>query len=301
MLQVGIFTGYFPYTLEETAKRIASHGFTTVQLDLSFKDMDLATDQITKAKCRKIRDTFRDHNLPICCISGYSNIVSPDPDKRKAILERLKVQLRHARDLGTPYVISETGTYDTESDWVAHPKNKTEAGYEDCCKVIGELAKEAHDHGARFLLETYVNNVIGSVQETLRLFADVNHPGLGLLMDPTNYFEDHNIDDMDGELNRIFDALSDKICIAHAKDVMRSGGSTEEKHADIDASEAHSFRGVGAIELPAPGLGSLNYNLYLERLSEHHPNIPIIIEHLDEADVPRAKSFLDGKCKEVGV
>lgn len=301
MLQVGIFTGYFPYALEETASKIASHGFTTVQLDLSFKDMDLATDQITKDKCHKIRDTFRDHNLPISCISAYSNIVSPDAAKRKAILERLKVQLRHARDLGTPFVISETGTYDTDSDWVAHPKNKTEEGYEDCVNVITDLAKEAHDHGAKFLLETYVNNVIGSVEETLRLFADVNHPGLGLLMDPTNYFEDHNIDNMDGELNKIFDALSDKICIAHAKDVTRSGGDMEEKHADIDASEAHSFRGVGAIELPAPGLGSLNYDLYLERLAENHPNIPIIIEHLEEDDVPRAKKFLDDKCKAVGV
>jgi hypothetical protein len=28
-----------------------------------------------------------------------------------------------------------------------------------------------------------------------------------------------------------------------------------------------------------------------------HPNIPMIIEHLDESDVPRAKKFLDGKLR----
>jgi sugar phosphate isomerase/epimerase len=65
--------------------------------------------------------------------------------------------------------------------------------------------------------------------------------------------------------------------------------------ADIDADEAHALRGVGMIELPAPGLGSLNYDLYLKRLSRDHPNIPIIIEHLEESDVPRAKKFLDEK------
>ena len=43
MIQVGIFTGYFPYALEETATRIRKHGFNTVQLDMSFKDMDLET------------------------------------------------------------------------------------------------------------------------------------------------------------------------------------------------------------------------------------------------------------------
>jgi sugar phosphate isomerase/epimerase len=82
---------------------------------------------------------------------------------------------------------------------------------------------------------------------------------------------------------------------------MRSKAGASEKHADIDASEAHTFRGVGAIELPAPGLGALNYDLYLERLAVKHPNIPIVIEHLEEPDVPRAKAFVDKKLETVGV
>jgi sugar phosphate isomerase/epimerase len=86
MIQVGIFTGYFPYTLEETAKRIREIGFNTVQLDVSFKDMDLSTDNITKEKCNTIRDTFRRHNLPVCCMSGYTNLVHPEPAKRKKTL-----------------------------------------------------------------------------------------------------------------------------------------------------------------------------------------------------------------------
>src|SRR5690242_21027013 len=50
-----------------------------------------------------------------------------------------------------------------------------------------------------------------------------------------------------------------------------SGDDKSEKHADIgdeEALESHTFRGVGEIELPAPGLGSLNYDLYLKRLAE---------------------------------
>ena len=299
MIQAGIFTGYFPYGLEDTARRIRKHGFNTVQLDVVFKDMDLDTDEITTAKCHKIRDTFRHHDLPVCAVSAYTNIVHPDPEERRRRLAHLKTLIRFARDLGSPYVISETGTFNPESDWVHHPKNKTEEGYEVCRDVIAELVEEAQDHGAVFLLETYVNNVVGSIEETQRLFADIDSPALGLLMDPTNYFEAHNIDAMDQVLNRIFDALSDKIHIAHAKDVKRSGDASE-KHADIDAAESHTFRGVGGVELPAPGLGELNYDLYLKRLAVKHPNIPIIIEHLDEADVPRAKSFLDGKLQAVG-
>lgn len=304
MMQTGIFTGYFPYSLEETARKIRDIGFNTVQLDMHFKDLDLSAGQITKDKCVKIRETFRDHNLPICCISGYTNIIHPDKAERERRVGYLKEIIAHAQYLGTPYVISETGTFNTESDWVHHPKNKTEEGFEECRKVIADLSQFAYDHGAVFLLETYVNNVVGSVEETVKMFAQVDHPGLGLLMDPTNYFETHNIDRMDEILNQVFDTLQDKIKIGHAKDVKRSGDDKSEKHADIgdeDALESHTFRGVGEIELPAPGLGSLNYDLYLKLLSRKHPNIPVIIEHLEESDVPRAKKFLDGKLRAQGL
>lgn len=301
MMQVGIFTGYFPYGLEEQARRIRALGFNTVQLDLAFKDIDFSTPEaITPEAARRVRETFRDHDLPICAVSGYTNIVHPDPAARRQRLDMLRATLRHARDFGTPYVISETGTYATESEWVSHPRNRTEAGFDECRAVIADLAQVAYDHGAVFLLETYVNNVVGSIEETVRMLAAVDHPGLGLLMDPTNYFEDHNIDAMDVTLRQIFDTLSDRVRIAHAKDVKRST-TAAEKHADIDASDAHSFRGVGAIELPAPGLGALDYDAYLRLLSRKHPNVPLIIEHLEESDVPRAKRFVDGKLRANGV
>lgn len=304
MMQAGIFTGYFPYGLEETARKIRALDFNTVQLDLHFRDIDLSPGQITRDKAKKVRDVFRDHNLPICCVSGYTNIVHPDKDERARRVGYLKEIIRHARDFGSAYVISETGTFNTESDWVHHPRNKTEEGFEECRKVIAELAQLAYDHGAVFCLETYVNNVVGSVEETVKMFAQVDHPGLGLLMDPTNYFESHNIDRMDEILHQVFDTLQDKIRIAHAKDVKRSGSDKSEKHADIgdaEAMESHTFRGVGEIELPAPGLGELDYDLYLQLLARKHSNIPVIIEHLAEDDIPRAKTFLDGKFRANGL
>lgn len=301
MIQVGILNAYFPYTLEESAKRIRALNFNTVQLDLLFKDMDLGVNDITVEKCRTIRETFRRYDLPICCVSGYTNLIHPDPERRKANLAMLKQIIRHARELGSPYVISETGTFDPDSDWVHHPKNRTREAYEECRDVIGDLVQCAREHDAVFLVETYVNNVIGSIEETQRLFADIDDPCLGLLMDPTNYFETHNIDNMDAQLHAVFDALSDKIRIAHAKDVKKADKDQGVVMSDIDANEGHALQGVGMIELPPPGKGVLNYDIYLQRLAKKHPNIPIIIEHLDEADVPRAKEFIDGKLMAHGL
>ena len=299
MISVGIFNGYFPYSLEESIKRIKALGFTSIQLDLSFKGMELSGNSLTKEKCHLIRDSFRDANLPIVAVSGYTNLVHPNPVKREHNINELKTLLKFARDLGIPYVVSETGTFDEESDWVYHVKNGTDEAYQTICGIITDLAKFAYDHGSVFLIENYVNNIIGTVDQVLRLFGDIRHNSLGLLMDPTNYFSDGNIDDVDGELNRIFNALGDKIKIAHAKDCKRAE-DLSEKHADIDADESHTFRGAGSVELPAPGLGILNYNLYLKRLSALYPNIPLIIEHLDEPDIPRAKKFIDDQLKAVG-
>lgn len=300
MITVGIFTGYFPHPLDEAIRRIKALGFNTVQLDPTFKDIDMGPGQLTAEKCRRIRDAFRDANLPVCAVSAYQNLVHPDPKERKRRIEYVKELLRHARQLGSPYVVTETGTFNPESDWVHHPKNKTEEGYEICRDVVADLARTAHEHGAVLVIENYVNNVIGSLAEVDRLFAEVNHSSLALLLDPTNYFDDANIDHVDATLNRILDSVGGRVVIAHAKDCKRAA-DTSEKHAALDATEAHSFRGAGAVELPAPGLGSLNYELYVRRLAERAPNIPLIIEHLDEDDIPRAKTFVDAALKKAGV
>ena len=83
MISVGIFNGYFPYTMEESIKRIKALGFTSVQLDLSFKGMDLSFNSLNAEKCHLIRDSFRDANLPIVAISGYTNLVHPNLKKRE--------------------------------------------------------------------------------------------------------------------------------------------------------------------------------------------------------------------------
>ena len=300
MIQVGIFTGYYPFALDEVIRRIKASDFNCVQLDISFKDFDATKEPLTKEKARWIRDSFRDANLPVVAVSGYTNIIHPDPDKRKANIDYLKMMLRYARELGCPYVASETGTCNPESDWVWHDKNASPAVFDETIGIIRDLAAYAEDWGATFIVENYVNNIIGSVDQVEQMFRQVNSPALGLLCDPTNYFDDKTIKDVDGTIESIFARLSPYIKIAHAKDIAIAT-DTGEKHADIDADESHSFRGSGAVELPAAGLGILNYDLYAKLLSKDHPNIPLIIEHLDLSDIPRAKGFVDSTLKRVGV
>ena len=301
MLSVGIFTGYYPYTLDETIRRIKASDFSCVQLDVSFKDLDATREPLTVEKCHLIRDKFRDANLPIIAVSGYTNFVHPDPDKRKQNIDYLKMMLRYARDLGCPYVASETGTYNVESDWVWDPRNASEQAYDEAIEIIRDLTAFAEDWGSVFIVENYINNVIGSVAQVERMFREVSSPALQLICDPTNYYDLEHIQDVDGTLREIFASPNaDRMVIAHAKDI-KLAEDTSEKHADIDADASHSFRGSGSVELPAAGLGVLNYDLYVKLLAEKHPNIPLIIEHLDEGDIDRAKRFVDATLRRIGV
>lgn len=300
MIATGIFTGYYPFTVDETIRRIKEQQFSCVQLDVSFKDCDATKEVLTKEKARQIRDKFRDANLPVTAVSAYTNLVCPDKEKRRRNLDYVKRMMDRALDLGSPYVVSETGTYNTESDWVADERNQTEEAYETAAESIDELTHYAKEAGVVFVIENYVNNVIGTIEQVQRLFYDISMPNLKLVCDPTNYFTGENIDRVDETLRRIFWALSDKIVIAHAKDI-KPAMDKSEKHASIEADASHSFRGAGDVELPAAGLGILNYPLYVKLLSRDHPNIPLIVEHVDEGDIGRAKNFVDKTLKETGV
>lgn len=300
MIATGIFTGYYPDAIDGAIKTIKSQGFSCVQLDVSVKDCDAAKEVLTKEKAREIRDKFRDANLPVIAVSAYTNLIHHDPAVRKKNIEYLKMLMERALDLGCPYVASETGTYNPESDWVWDDKNGTESAFEETAGIIYDIVKFGKEVGAAFLVENYVNNVIGSIEQVQRLFREINMPNMGLICDPTNYFTPQNIGQMDRELRRIFDALGDKMVIAHAKDVLPSE-DTGVKQAQIDADESQMFRGAGGIELPAAGLGVLNYELYVSLLAKQHPNIPLIVEHVDHGDIPRAKGFVDSVLRRVGV
>ena len=50
MISVGIFTGYYPYKMDEVIRRIKASDFNCVQLDVSFKDFDSAKEPLTEQK-----------------------------------------------------------------------------------------------------------------------------------------------------------------------------------------------------------------------------------------------------------
>ncbi len=120
MIQVGILLDTIMIRLKVRLSASRIGGFSCVQLDLSFTDFDASKEDVTASKCKRVRDAFRDADLPIIALSGYTNFIHPDPSIRATNIDYIKTMFRFARDLGTEFVASETGTYNAQSDWVWH-------------------------------------------------------------------------------------------------------------------------------------------------------------------------------------
>ena len=288
-MPTGIFTFYVPGTVDETARRIRAYGFDTVQLNLEFADWRFADDG-SPAACQAVRETFRGNGLSIAAIAGYLNPIARDPARRRANLDCMKAMLERAHDLGSPYVATETGSLHPHDDWAPHPDNETPAAFEQTCEAVDELARHAAECGAVLLMEPAVGNVVDTPAKAQALMEAIGSPALGLVADPANYVDEGNLGRADEVQRDMFARTAPYLRLAHAKDVRRIDGAPRERHHHMGDPTLY-----GGMEYPSVGLGDLNYELYLSLLQRHCPDVPLIVEHLEEADVPRDKAFVDGR------
>lgn len=226
-----------------------------------------AADKVVKA--------FDRQGIRIAAVFGYTNVVDPDPVKRKRAEERLTVLLTNWKRLGCSNISTETGTLNAQSEWADSPENYTEAGYLQCRTAMERLARTAEKAQAVLSIEPYWRNVINGIDRAARLFHDVQSPSLRLVMDPCNYYRKADLSRMDSMLEEMFCRLGDRIVIAHAKDVKAAAGD--------------------GTDLPAAGLGVLDYPLYLRLLTHLDREIDLMVEHLEMSDAVRARDFVLGE------
>jgi 3-dehydroshikimate dehydratase len=150
--------------------------------------------------------TFRHHLISIFEIAAWA---------RRSGFDALELWGAHARDLGLS--VSMLSDYlPTEGDpaivrertlslcrlaqhWSA-PKIRTFVGDRPSREVsedkravmtsrVCDMAAVAYDHGIRLLVETHPNTLADSLASTLRLLAEVDHPGLGINFDALHVWE----------------------------------------------------------------------------------------------------------------
>ena len=278
-LKMAVHTApYAAMAVEEAARRIKAEGFVSVLTDYAFADArfdPLAPDWKTAGK---IVGAFEQQGIRIAAIFGYVNVVDPNPARRKRGEARMETLIRNWKRLGCSNVSTETGTFNPKSDWEEAPENATEQGYLQCRAALEKLARTAEKAGAVVSIEPYWRNVIDSIDRAERLFREVQSPGLKLVMDPCNYMRKEDLPRMRPMLEEMFRRLGPQIVVAHAKDVKASAEGTD---------------------LPASGLGVLDYPAYLRLLAGLDREMDLVVEHVSLDDVPRARGYVVGQLEKV--
>ena len=246
--------------------------------DFAFADVHFNALEPDWAAAKKIVSTLEGAGIEIAGLFGYYNVVDPDVNRRKLGEAKMETILSNWKRLGSPLVSTETGTFNSHSEWEIDPQNQTEEGYRQCRDVFQKHARTAEKHGAVLSIEGYYRNIIGTIDRAERLLNEVNSPALKLVMDPCNYFRKEDLHLMKPMLETMFQRLGDRIAIAHAKDVKAS---------------------ATAEDLPAAGLGVLDYPLFLRLLAQLDRPLPLVVEHLRRPDVARTRDFVLGQFERI--
>lgn len=241
-------------------------------------------------KIRTIKQAFADADIVIAEVAAWVNPLDPDPEKRRQNLKTIAETLALADELGAVCCATVAGSLNGDGGWDSHvghhPDNFTATAFDAVVEWVGQVLEEVKPRRTRLTLEMSPWTILDGPEVYLNILEAVNHPGLGVHLDPANAVRDARLYYSTTELlNRCFDLLGAWVRSCHAKDV----------HYALDA------RTVAIMEVP-PGKGNLDYRTYLKRIDQLSPDVPLILEHLaSEQEYEEAAGFIRTTAREAGV
>jgi sugar phosphate isomerase/epimerase len=271
-LKIAIMSSvYAQLPLENALKKMREDGFSGAVTDYIFADVKIDPLAPDWSAASKIVEAFRRHEIKIAGISAYYNIVDPDLERRKKGEAKAEFFLTNWKQLGCPIVCTATGTLNKQSEWSESPENENEPAYLQSRERLLHLAQVGEKHGSILAFETYWRSILNTPERTARLFSEVKSPALQMVMDPCNFFRNEDLDQVPAMLEKTFKMVGNHTVVAHAKDMKRAANGPD---------------------LPAAGLGEMDYPLYLRLLAGLKKPLYLVLEHLNQSDVPRARDFV---------
>jgi sugar phosphate isomerase/epimerase len=238
-----------------------------VQLTPSFPGLPFyQPGEVTPERCRRVAEPFAKEGVAVACLWGSANLLDPDLNRRHRIILRLHALLRHCREFGTDRLVTETG-----SPWDAPPPARGREAWLELHFIVEEALRVAEEARVMLLLKPEANQVLATVEDAVRLRAELPHPNLGFVLDPVNFLLGCAPDEVGPALEYLVERLGPWSPVVHAKDLAFEGG---------------------AVTAPRAGLGVLDYGRFLRLLDPYQPAAPIILEHLRPQEIAEAVAYL---------
>ena len=276
-MRLGIFAYTFVRpTVEQVFDAVRAHGMANTEWNYVAIERQEVPDRIDPAFAERVRAAAAERGITVDSIAGYTNLVDPDPERRRAGLQRLCGLIRSARAHGADKVALCTGSRDPASMWRWHDGNDDAGAWADLLASLGECLRVAEEADVTLVFEPEVNNVVHTARKARRLLDELRSPHLKVVFDGANIYHEGELERQQAMLTEAIDLLGADIALAHAKDIERDG----------DAGHA------------AAGTGKLDFAHYLGELARSGYDGSLLIHGLEERQVPDSVRFLRGHLQE---
>jgi len=217
-------------------------------------------------------------------VGAWSNPMSPDEETRRAAILNCQNQLALADKVGARCCVNISGSRGEQWDG-PHPDNLTDETFDMIVETVRTIIDAVKPTRTFYTLETMPWMYPDSPDSYLRLIKAIDREHSAAHFDPVNLICSPQRYYSTGAIIReCFAKFGQYIQSCHAKDIILSNSLTT--HLD-------EIR---------PGLGNLDYPVFLKELNKLDPDTPLMAEHLaTEEDYDLAINHIRSVAKETGI
>jgi sugar phosphate isomerase/epimerase len=235
-------------------------------------------------RIRSIQQAFDRHDILLAEMGVWNNMLHPDSVERKTNIQANIETLATADEVGVRCCVNIAGSFNPDQWDGPHPKNLSEEAFELTVENVCNILDTAKPKRTVYSLETMPWVIPDSIQSYQRLIKAINHPMFGVHLDPVNIINSPSrFYNNAAFLQECFAAFGEKIISVHAKDIRM------EPTLTVHLQEVQ------------PGMGDLDYGVFLREMSKLPEDTPFILEHLPQEAYTPAQAYVLDVAKKIGV
>jgi len=258
-------------------KTIREAGYTACEAGAAQWDYN-----ITDSEIREMQAALKQHDVEFYTLHVWINIIDPDLKKREAAHTLNCKAVEMADRLGMKFILTHTGGRNPRGKDIPHPLNWTRETWEMSVAATKKILRDTAGSKVDLAFEAVNSCNNNTPQSHVRLRKDVGDPRVKVTLDPSNMLHAGTFFRTTELINQCFDLIGEDISYAHAKD---------QTWTDM----------MPVIKGVTLGQGSMDYELYLARLSRMKKPRCLLIEHLPQDQFEPSRQFLLQTAQKIGV
>jgi sugar phosphate isomerase/epimerase len=226
-------------------------------------------------RMRAIQAAFQRRDVMLAEIGVWNNMLDPDPARREANVQANIQKLALGDEVGVQCCVNIAGSFNPDRWDGPDPRNLSKEAFEITVANVQYIIDTVKPKRTVYCLETMPWVIPDSIESYFDLIQAIDRPMFGVHFDPVNLINSPSRYYNNAELLRLaFSKLGPWIISCHGKDIRL------QENLTVHLDEVR------------PGLGALDYAVFLQELNRLPGDIPLILEHLPQAEYPPARDYV---------